>query len=77
MFRGELTEYEGETYEELVTHVGEGFTGHAVEIGETYYAPDALRDDVGVQIEGTSEIDESILAVPLKTVDRTAGVIVL
>jgi PAS domain S-box-containing protein len=77
VFRGELTEYEGETYEELVTHVGEGFTGHAVEIGETYYAPDALRDDVGVQIEGTSEIDESILAVPLKTVDRTAGVIVL
>ncbi|HEX5950659.1 MAG TPA: GAF domain-containing protein, partial [Actinomycetota bacterium] len=76
-FRGELTEYEGETYEELVTHVGEGFTGHAVEIGETYYAPDALRDEVGVQIEGTSEIDESILAVPLKTVDRTTGAIVL
>ncbi|HEU4354304.1 MAG TPA: ATP-binding protein [Actinomycetota bacterium] len=77
VFRGELTEYEGETYEELVTHVGEGFTGHAVQIGETYYAPDALRDDVGVQIEGTSEIDESILVVPLKTADRTAGAIVL
>ncbi len=77
VFRGELTEYEGETFEELVTHVGEGFTGHAVELGETYYAPDALHDDIGVQIEGTSEIDESILAVPLKTVDRTTGAIVL
>jgi len=77
VFRGELTEYEGETYEELVTHVGEGFTGHAVELGETYYAPDALHDDIGVQIEGTSEIEESILAVPLKIVDRTTGVIVL
>jgi PAS domain S-box-containing protein len=77
VFRGELTEYEGETFEELVTHVGEGFTGHAVEVGETYYAPDALHDDIGVQIEGTSEIDESILAVPLKTVDRTTGAIVL
>ena len=77
VFRGELTEYEGETYDELVAHVGEGFTGHAVATGETYYAADALRDDVGVQIEGTSEIDESILAVPLKTVDRTTGAIVL
>jgi len=77
IFRGELTEYEGETYEELVTHVGEGFTGHAVQLGETYYAPDALHDDIGVQIEGTSEIDESILAVPLKIGERTAGAIVL
>ncbi len=76
-FRGDLTEYEGETYEELVTHVGEGFTGHAVEIGETYYAADALHDDVGVQIEGTSEIDESILCVPLKVGERATGVIVL
>ncbi len=77
VFRGELTEYEGETYEELVTHVGEGITGHAVEVGETYYAPDALRDGHGVQIPGTSEIDESILAVPLRVGERTLGAIVL
>lgn len=31
-----------------MTHVDEGFTGHAVELGETYYAPDALRDPIGV-----------------------------
>ena len=77
VFRGELTEYEGETYEELVTEVGEGITGHAALTGETHYAPDALRDPFGVQIEGTSEIDESILAVPMKVGDRVNGVIVL
>ncbi len=76
-FRGELTEYEGETYEELVTHMGEGFTGHAAATGETYYAPDALRDPIGVQIPGTPEIEESILVVPMKVGERVTGAIVL
>ncbi|MEX2203962.1 MAG: ATP-binding protein [Actinomycetota bacterium] len=76
-FRGSLGEYHGETYEELVTKMGEGFTGRAAETGQTYYAPDALRDDVGVQIEGTSEIEESILCVPMKVGDHVTGVIVL
>lgn len=76
-FRGSLGEYEGETYDELVTMVGEGITGHAAEIGSTHYAPDALNDPIGVQIPGTSQIDESILAVPMKIGDRVNGVIVL
>ncbi|GIU99032.1 MAG: hypothetical protein KatS3mg014_0648 [Actinomycetota bacterium] len=76
-FRGELTEYEGESYEGLVTHVGEGFTGHAVATGETYYAADALRDPLGVQIPGTPEIEESILVVPMKVGGRAIGAIVL
>jgi len=76
-FRGKLTEYESETHEELVTAVGEGITGYAALIGETYYAADALRDERGFQIEGTDEIDESLLAVPLKIGDRVTGVIVL
>jgi signal transduction histidine kinase/putative methionine-R-sulfoxide reductase with GAF domain len=77
VFRGSLSEYHGETYEELVTKIGEGFTGRAAETGQTYYAPDALHDDVGVQIEGTSEIEESILCVPMKVGDQVSGVIVL
>jgi signal transduction histidine kinase/putative methionine-R-sulfoxide reductase with GAF domain len=77
VFRGSLGEYHGETYEELITQVGEGFTGRAAETGQTYYSPDALRDDVGVQIEGTPEIEESILCVPMKVGDRVTGVIVL
>ena len=76
-FRGELTEYESETHEELVSKVGEGITGYAAQIGETYYSPDALHDDRGFQIEGTDEIEESLLAVPLKVGDRVTGVIVL
>jgi signal transduction histidine kinase/putative methionine-R-sulfoxide reductase with GAF domain len=76
-FRGELTEYESETPEELVTQVGEGITGYAAMTGETYYAPDALHDERGQQIEGTDEIDESLLAVPLKVGDKVTGVIVL
>jgi len=76
-FRGGLTEYESETHEELVTQVGEGITGYAAISGQTYYAPDALHDERGWQIEGTDEIDESLLAVPLKVGDKVTGVIVL
>ena len=76
-FRGELTEYESETHEELVTLLGEGITGHAALSGATYYAPDALHDERGWQIEGTDEIEESLLAVPLKVGDKVTGVIVL
>jgi PAS domain S-box-containing protein len=76
-FHGDLTEYESETHEELVTLVGEGITGYAASSGETYYAPDALHDERGWQIEGTDEIDESLLAVPLKVGDKVTGVIVL
>ena len=77
VFRGELTEYEGETYEELVTKMGEGITGRVAETGESFYTPNALEVDFAVQIEGTSEVVESILAVPLLYGDRVTGVIVL
>jgi len=77
-FRGELgSEYESETLEELVSRIGEGITGHAAMTGETYYSPDALKDPRGYQIEGTDEIDESLLAVPMKIAERVTGVIVL
>jgi PAS domain S-box-containing protein len=77
VFRGSLGEYEGETYEELVTLVGEGVTGYAVANGQTYYSRDALHDPIAVQIDGTDDIDESILCVPLRVGDRVTGVIVL
>ncbi len=77
VFRGELTEYEGETYEELKTRVGEGITGHVAATRETFYTPNALEVDFGVQIEGTAQIVESMLAVPMLYGDRLIGVIVL
>ena len=75
-FKGD-GEYESETHEELISKVGEGITGLAALTGQTYYAADALHDPNGYQIEGTDEIEESLLAVPFKVGDRVTGVIVL
>lgn len=77
VFRGELLEYEGETYEELLTHVGEGITGHAAATRRSFYTPDAEHVPFAVHIEGTPEIDESMLAVPMLYGDRLIGVVVL
>ncbi|MGQ0669283.1 MAG: ATP-binding protein [Actinomycetota bacterium] len=76
-FRGELLEYEGETYEELLTHVGEGITGHAAATRVSFYTPNAEQVPFAVHIEGTPVVDESMLAVPMLYGDRVIGVIVL
>lgn len=76
-FRGVLTEYEGETFDALVTKVGEGVTGRVAETGETIYLPNAEECEFAVQIPGTSDVLESMLAVPMRSGDRTVGVIVL
>jgi HD-GYP domain-containing protein (c-di-GMP phosphodiesterase class II)/putative methionine-R-sulfoxide reductase with GAF domain len=76
-FEGDLTEYEGETEDALLTKVGEGITGRVAEVGEPIYAPDAEQCEFAVHIDGTPTIDESILAVPLKFDDRVIGVVVL
>ncbi len=76
-FRGELTEYEGETYEELVTHVGEGITGHVAQTCESFYTPNAELVEFAVQIPGTGDVEESMLAVPMLFGNRAIGVIVL
>jgi PAS domain S-box-containing protein len=76
-FRGELTEYQGETFEALLTRIGQGITGHVAASGRSYYTPDAERDPYAVTVAGTPEIDESILAVPLRYGECTTGVIVL
>ena len=76
-FKGELTEYESDTFEELRTEVGEGITGRVAESGESFYTANAIDVPWAVQIAGTPDIDESMLAVPLRYGDRTTGVIVL
>jgi signal transduction histidine kinase len=57
--------------------VGEGITGRVAESGESFYTPNALEVEWAVQIEGTDDVVESILAVPLTYGDRVTGVIVL
>jgi signal transduction histidine kinase len=76
-FRGELTEYQGETEEALRTQVGVGITGHVAESLQSYYAPDAGNDMLGVNIPGTMDLDESILAAPMVFGERLIGVVVL
>ena len=76
-FKGTLTEYEGETEEVLVTLMGEGITGRVAETGESIYAADANLCEFAEHIPGTPEIDESILAVPMKFDEQVIGTIVL
>jgi diguanylate cyclase (GGDEF)-like protein len=76
-FRGNVSEYEGEIFDALVTQVGAGVTGHVVETGESHYAPDANNDPYAVDIPGTYDMDESMLAVPLRYGDRVTGAVVL
>jgi PAS domain S-box-containing protein len=76
-FRGELLEYQGETFEALVTKVGRGLTGRVAQTGKSYYAPNANDDPFAINIPGTPEVDESLLAVPLTHGDSVIGVVML
>ncbi len=77
-FRGEIFyEYEHETLEELITHVGEGITGWVAEHRTSLLTPDARLVDFAVQIPDTDDILESMLAVPMTVGDAVQGVIVL
>ena len=77
-FRGEIFyEYEHETLEELISHVGEGITGWVAEHRTSLLTPDARLVEFAVQIPDTDDILESMLAVPMTVGDTVQGVIVL
>src|SRR5436309_7037677 len=78
-FRGDLfSEYERETYDELVTVIGEGITGHVAQARESLLTPDANEVPFSVVIPGTDDdLLESMLAVPMLAGDDVVGVIVL
>ncbi len=77
-FRGDLsTDYEKETLENLVTWVGKGMTGHVAATGESLLTPDARDVDFALTIQGTDDILESMLVVPMLVGDQVVGVIVL
>jgi diguanylate cyclase (GGDEF)-like protein len=70
------TEYEGVTAETLAIQVGEGITGWVAETKQGAVVGDTERHPKGVHIPGTSESNESMLAVPVIFEDRLIGVIV-
>jgi diguanylate cyclase (GGDEF)-like protein len=76
-WRGDLGPYEDEGAEELQSKFGEGITGRAAETGQSLLIPNALDIEWAVTIPGTDDIEESIIAVPLKYGARVIGVVVI
>ncbi len=77
-FRGDLTGTSpGDAVRLLPTKVGRGITGRVAETGASLLVADAASHEFGEQIAGTAEIEESLLAVPLKYGLRVTGVIVI
>jgi diguanylate cyclase (GGDEF)-like protein/putative nucleotidyltransferase with HDIG domain len=70
------SEYEGVTEETLALQVGEGITGWVAETKQGALVGDTERHPKGVHIAGTTNTNESMLAVPLIFEDRLIGVIV-
>lgn len=69
---------EGDFHEKLRVAIGEGsFTGWVAEHGEPLLINDALNDLRGHTIEGTDDIDESMLVVPMLFEGRAVGVLAL
>jgi PAS domain S-box-containing protein len=75
--RGEGSEYEDESPDELTLCVGKGVTGHAAASRKSYYTPDAMNDPYAATIPGTDDLDESIMAVPLTNGELLLGVLAL
>jgi diguanylate cyclase (GGDEF)-like protein len=77
-FRGDLlVSAPGDPVDLLPTKVGRGVTGRVAETGVPLVIGDAARHEFGEQIAGTAEIEESLLAVPLKFGARVTGVVVV
>jgi excisionase family DNA binding protein len=69
---------DGDFEERLRVDVGPGsFTGTVAETGEALLINDALADDRGLTIDGTDDIDESMLVVPMLYEERAVGVMAL
>jgi diguanylate cyclase (GGDEF)-like protein len=77
-FRGDLTGASpGDAVRLLPIKVGRGITGRVAETGEPLLVGDAAHHESGEQIAGTAEIEESLLAVPVKFGQHVTGVIVI
>jgi diguanylate cyclase (GGDEF)-like protein len=76
-FVGDLETTVGGATEALKTRVGEGITGRCVADGESLLIPNALECDFAHRIPGTTELEESLAAVPLRYGTRVIGAIVI
>ena len=77
-FTREMLDAEQDDAEDLLrVAIGEGFTGWVAESGEPLLINDALDDERGKTIDGTDDVPESMLVVPMLYEGRALGVIVL
>jgi HD-GYP domain-containing protein (c-di-GMP phosphodiesterase class II)/putative methionine-R-sulfoxide reductase with GAF domain len=77
-FRGDLTPFEHPSAVDLLrTRVGRGITGKVAETGQPLLVGDAANHAFGERIAGTANIEESLLAVPLRFGPRVIGVVVV
>jgi diguanylate cyclase (GGDEF)-like protein len=76
-FKGTLGQYTEESAEDLTCKFGEGFTGWVAESGRSLLLANAMDCEFAVTIPGTEDIDESVVAVPLKYGSRVSGVVVI
>src|SRR5688572_5794794 len=76
-FQGDLAGSDDAAFDVFRKPVSEGFTGRVVTTGEPLLLADASKCEFAIKIEGTAQIDESIIAVPLKYGTRVIGAIVV
>jgi diguanylate cyclase (GGDEF)-like protein len=76
-WRGDLDPDSEESVEALTCRIGEGITGRVAATGESILLANALDCDFAVTIPGTDDVDESIIAVPLRYGTRVTGAVVL
>jgi GAF domain-containing protein len=62
---------------ELRVALGQGITGHVAETGRSILLANSLDCEYALTIPGTNEVDESVIAVPLRYESRVNGVIFL
>ena len=76
-WRGDLDEHAEESVEALRCKIGEGITGRAASTGESILLDNALDCDFAETIPGTDDVDESMIAVPLRYGARVIGAVVI
>ncbi len=75
-FRGDVLSSR-EDVETWKVRIGEGITGRVAETGRALLVPNALHCEWAVQVPGTTEIEESLVAVPLNYGARVIGVVII
>ena len=76
-WRGDLDQDDEESVEALTCRIGEGITGRAASTGESILLDNALDCDFAETIPGTDDVDESMIAVPLRYGARVIGAVVI